>query len=91
MGSSSKFGRQPISQVLHDQRWQIKRFADEHGLSYQHLFNVLCGRVAASRELQKVLPDILGVPLDELFTRESLRRGSHSEIALLPTRAAVQS
>lgn len=82
MGSSSKFGRQPIAQVLHEQRWQIKRFADEHGLSYNHLFNVVSGRVAASRELQGILPSILGVPVEELFTAESRRKGGHSEIAV---------
>lgn len=80
---SSTFGRQPLCGVLHEQRWQIKRLADEHGLSYNHLYNVVTGRVAASRELQQVLPDILGVPLDSLFTPESLRKGSHSEVALI--------
>lgn len=79
----TKFGPQPIAQVMRDQRWQIKRFAAEHGLSYGHLHRVVIGQTAASRELQRVLPDLLGVPLEDLFTSESLRKGSHSATAIL--------
>lgn len=83
---TTRFGRQPICDVLHDHRWTTTRFAAHHGLNRNHLYNASTGRVAVSRELQHVLPDLLGIPLDELFTSDSIISGNHSKVAL-----AVQS
>lgn len=80
---SSRFGRQPIYEVLHEQRWEVKRFAREHGIDYQHLINALTGRTAVSIELQRLLPEALGVPLDAMFVPQSIREGVHSSVALV--------
>lgn len=84
MSGNSKFGRQPIHALLRERRWPLTTFAIQHGINQDHLRNATLGRIAASRELQDVLPELLGVPIEELFTPESLRAGNHSKIALKP-------
>jgi hypothetical protein len=71
----SRYGRQPICDVLYQQRWSVKRFADEHGIQHLHLYNCISGRIAVSCEMQELLPSLLGVPLDELFTPRSIAAG----------------
>lgn len=65
-------GIQPVRDVMKRERWQVKALADEVGVSYMHLYNVVRGVTAPSPQLREQLPQILGVPLSELFTGAAL-------------------
>jgi transcriptional regulator with XRE-family HTH domain len=52
----------------------IKSVAEELGISYAHLINVCYGKSTPCPTCREKLPEILGVPLKELFPAEMLAR-----------------
>ena len=65
-------GIQPVRAVMKSQRWQVKPLAEEIGVSYMHLYNVVRGVTAPSPQVREALPRILDLPLEELFTGAAL-------------------
>lgn len=68
------FPVQPAKRVLYDERWSVPRAAQKLGVSTTHLFNCLHGNCPPSPEVRDKLPALVGRPLTELFTAESLAR-----------------
>jgi hypothetical protein len=74
VAANCPLGPQPARQHLYDQRWPVARAARELGVSHTHLVNCLLGRCSPSPEVRDKLPAMLGLPLSELFTEESIAR-----------------
>lgn len=73
----SRNNYQPAREVMYAQRWSAALLAEEIGVSYGHLRCVLAGTSALSPEVREKLPQILGTPLEELFSPELLARQYH--------------
>ena len=67
-----KYGDQPAVEVIYDQRWTYTRLALELGVTHKHLYAACRGVTTPSDVLRKRLPEVLGVPLADLYTAESL-------------------
>lgn len=65
-------GHQPLRAVMKEQRWHVSTLSEELGVSYSHLFNVMRGKTPPSPYLRRRLPEVLGVPLADLFTAAAL-------------------
>lgn len=65
---------QPARQILRDQYLTITDAADRIGVPQGHLRAVLAGTVAPQRTVRERLPELLGVPLEDLFTQDLLAR-----------------
>ncbi|MFD6771256.1 hypothetical protein ACFWC6_34150, partial [Micromonospora chalcea] len=50
----------------------IQQAADEIGVPYEHLKNVLAGKTYPMPEVRRGLPRLLDVPLSDLFCAEML-------------------
>lgn len=68
----SRFGVQPARDEIARQGWTITRCAEALGVSRGHLNYSLLGTISPSRLLRESLPELLGIPLEKLFTEESL-------------------
>lgn len=68
----SRFGVQPARQALTDERWTLRRAADQINVPLQHLRGAVNGHTAPSTPLRSRLPILLGRPLAELFTEDAL-------------------
>ena len=71
--------KQPLYDVLRAQGRGVAPTARAIGVSYIHFRQVVDGRTRPSREVRERLPELLGIPLAELFDAGSLRppRASH--------------
>ncbi|HZN70583.1 MAG TPA: helix-turn-helix transcriptional regulator [Micromonosporaceae bacterium] len=83
--STTRFGRQPARDVIFLKRWSVVGLAAELGVKHAHLNQAIRGRVRPAPRLRERLPELLGVPLEELFTAEALERPYGS----LPDRSLV--
>lgn len=70
--SAGPLGDQPVRDVMREHRWQYPALADKLGVTYMHLYGATRGFTAPSPYLRKHLPEILGTPLEELFTAAAL-------------------
>lgn len=70
--SESRYGVQPLAQVLQDQRWSYTLLADKLGVSHRQVGNAAKGWSRPIPVLREQLPTILGVPIEELFTPGAL-------------------
>lgn len=75
---NTRYGHQPILVLLLTRGIKYAQLSRDHDLNYNHLANVVTGRIAVSKELQHILPEILDAPLDELFTEQALADGGYS-------------
>lgn len=73
----TKFGRQPVRVLLHEQRWSVAAAARHLGLPYAHLSNCVNGRIAPSKVAKSALVGLLGRPEELLFTPHALAACSH--------------
>ena len=71
--SHTKFGTQPGHQILVSQGRTISGVARVLNIAQAHLHQALSGRVRPNHEVRRRLPDLLGVPLDELFNEDALQ------------------
>lgn len=70
---NSRYGRQPVADILRKEcGWSVRFVANKVGVPELHLVNVVHGRSAPSPRVREALPDLVGRPLEELFTPESL-------------------
>lgn len=73
LARETRFGAQPLYLLLRDRgRGSITELARELRVPERHLFNVLYGWTRPNDILRRRLPDLLGLPLTELFTAEAL-------------------
>lgn len=68
----SLFGVQPAREELALRRWTVTDTALKLGESRGHLNNTLLGYIAPCQRLRSTLPELLGVPIEKLFTPEAL-------------------
>ncbi|UTM37637.1 helix-turn-helix domain-containing protein [Rhodococcus pyridinivorans] len=85
----TRYGHQPILVVLLSRGIKYAQLARESGIEYNHLANVITGRTAVSKQCLQILPDALGLPVEELFTQRSIDDGGYSSKVAL--RQSVQS
>jgi transcriptional regulator with XRE-family HTH domain len=69
----TRFGTQAGHRILLIQGRTITGTARYLGVNQAHLYQALAGRCRPNAELRAKLPELLGVPLDELFTEDALR------------------
>jgi transcriptional regulator with XRE-family HTH domain len=69
----TRFGTQPGHQILVSQGRTISGVARVLRLHPAHLAQALQGRIRPNYEVRERLPDLLGVPLEELFTEDALQ------------------
>ncbi|WP_169798565.1 helix-turn-helix transcriptional regulator [Piscicoccus intestinalis] len=58
---------QPARDILKQKRWTVAAAAREIGVSQTHLGNTVTGRNRPNDIVREKLPELLGVPLEELF------------------------
>lgn len=66
------YGRQPALRVMASKRWTIAAAAREIGIEYHLLHATLVGRTTPSPHIRNALSNLLGTPLEYLFTAEAL-------------------
>jgi hypothetical protein len=70
----SRFGRQPVADILRRRGISRVQVSKTLGVKYSILNNTLAGHQAPSPMLREGLPEMLGEPLEKLFTAEPLAR-----------------
>jgi hypothetical protein len=70
--SDTRFGLQPVREVMKRERYTCKELAERVSVPYGHMYQVITGRISPSPRLREVLPAILRTPMSELFTAEAL-------------------
>jgi transcriptional regulator with XRE-family HTH domain len=68
------YGVQPSRSILLQQARTVAGVARLLQVSPQHLKNALSGLTPPRPEVRERLPEILGVPLEQLFTQSALTR-----------------
>ena len=77
-GRNTRFGEQPIRAVVRRRHWNLRLIAYETGVAYSHLMNAANGITPASPQVRQKLSEFLDLPVEELFTQESLA-GTYDE------------
>lgn len=73
-GRMSRFGRQPVADVLKERGITRVAMAAKLGIKLSVFNNTLAGHQTPSQELREGLVSELGVPLEQLFDAEPLAR-----------------
>jgi hypothetical protein len=68
----SRFGDQPLIEIMRRRRWTFSLLCGEVGVTYRHLYYVAHGHIVPSPKLRDKLPAVLSAPLSELFTEDAL-------------------
>lgn len=71
-GKPSRFGRQPLGDVLKEQRVTIDEISSALDVNRNHIKNAIMGYNRPCRELREGLPKLLDAELRELFTAEAV-------------------
>lgn len=69
-----QIGRQPGQAIAYAERWSVSALARKMNVPVRHLYNSFYGWAHPSDEIREQLPVILGRPLEDLFTPESLAK-----------------
>jgi hypothetical protein len=72
-GKNTRFGAQPIRGIVRRRHWNLKLIAYETGVGYNHLLNAVNGVTPASPQLRQKLSEFLNLPVEKLFTPDSLK------------------
>jgi hypothetical protein len=68
-----KFGPQPIREIVWKKGYSHAEFSELTGISpFRHVTAAMNGVVPPNEELRRLAPQLLSVPLEELFTPDSL-------------------
>ncbi len=70
----TRFGRQPAHLIARQHAQTMRSMAEDMGVSERHLHDTVTGKVRPQPAVREMLPKILGLPLDELFTARILER-----------------
>lgn len=65
-------GPQPLRAVLTKNRYTVRQAAAAINVDPLHLTNVIRGGARPCQAVRDRLPELLGVPLEELFTEDAL-------------------
>lgn len=65
---------QPARDIIAKSEWSISSLARELGVKRTHLDGTLHGDTTPSPVVREQLPKLLGVPLEQLYTRALLAR-----------------
>lgn len=71
---ATRYGRQPARIIILEQGLFIRKVAEAINETDTHLYKALSGVIVPSPNVRKRLPELLGRPLEELFTPEALER-----------------
>lgn len=74
---NTKYGRQPFLDMIRNDGLTYRKAAAELGVPYLHFRHVGYGYVTPKNELRDALVAKFDVPLEELFTAESLASVPH--------------
>lgn len=66
--TATRFGLQPIHQVLRERGTSFREFATEIGLNQLHVYKASRGLIAPSPIFKDRAAKALGVPVEDLFT-----------------------
>ena len=72
-GRNTRFGEQPIRGVVRRRHWNLRLIAYETGVAYSHLLNAANGITPPSPQLRQKLSEFLNLPVEKLFTPDSLK------------------
>jgi lambda repressor-like predicted transcriptional regulator len=70
----TKWGVQPVHGLLRKTGWSLATVSRELSVPYQTLVKVCSGTTIPPDDLRTMLAVFLGLPVEELFTREVLAR-----------------
>ena len=65
-------GVQPLRAVLVAQRYTTRQAADAIGVDWVHLGGTIKGHIRPCQVIRDRLPELLGVPLEDLYTPDML-------------------
>lgn len=65
----NRWGLQPARAVLTQERWTVAAAADKIGVDRQHLMHALHGLIVPNPVVRRRLPELLGRPIEDLFTQ----------------------
>jgi hypothetical protein len=68
MHSHSRFGDQPLIEIMRRRRWTFSLLSSEVGVTCRHLYYVAHGHIVPSPKLRDRLPAVLGAPLSEVHS-----------------------
>lgn len=71
---ATKAQHQPAYEILRERGYSVPAAADALGENLSHLRNALNSRVPPCDRLRRTLPDLLDLPLEQLFTPDLLAR-----------------
>lgn len=72
MVRSSRFGTQPLNEILLSRKLSKRQVAEDIGVSVMHLRNSAYGYCSPKYELREALVKYLGVPAHEMFNPDVL-------------------
>lgn len=73
MSRKTRFGAQPLYLILREQgRGTITEVARKIGVPERHLYNVVYGWTRPNDVVRDKLPELLGIPLREMFTADAV-------------------
>lgn len=72
MVTSSRFGTQPLNQILKERKLSKPKVAEDIGVGLMHLRNSAYGYCSPKLELRERLTKYLDLDLEDMFTREAL-------------------
>jgi hypothetical protein len=75
---NTRVGEQPVWAIVRRRHWNLRLIAYEVGLGYTHLINSANGVTRPSPDLPQKLSKFLDLPVEQLFTQESLA-GTYDE------------
>jgi DNA-binding XRE family transcriptional regulator len=75
------YRRQPVNDLMIEQRWNSRTLANEIGVERVHLQNVMKGMVHPNAIVREKLPKILKAPLEDLFDEDLLAREYNAILA----------
>lgn len=87
MRRATKYGEQPIKQVLAARNISLNEFARSTKIPGVHVFNAMNGATPPSKELRVIAPMLLSAHIEQLFTQEVLNVDKEPARGAKPTNA----
>jgi hypothetical protein len=72
MGAATKYGPQPVRSIIAERGLSIMSIVKSSGLKQGHVYQAIEGRISPSQRLRDFLVELLELPVEKLFTPESL-------------------
>lgn len=72
MDKSSRYGKQPFAPILRSRKRSVRSTGVELGFGLHYADRVANGRVPPTDDFKQAMCDLLGLPVEDLFTSEAL-------------------